>query len=116
MGEYQTRLRELRSTTKLSQEATAEKVGISKVSYQRYENGERDIPGDVLLRMSDYFHVSTDYIMMMTDNPARSAETTTLAPDERELLDCYRQVEPWERELILNHAKMVVLHAGKDRR
>ena len=116
MGEYQTRLRELRNTTKLSQEATAEKVGISKISYQRYENGERDIPGDVLLRMAEYFGVSTDYIMMVTGNPTRLSPTGVLSQDEEELLDCYRQVEPWERELILNHAKMVVLHAGKDRR
>ena len=34
-----------------------------------------------------------------------------LSPNEQELLDIYRQVEPWERELILSHAKMVLVHA-----
>lgn len=112
MTTYQTRLRELRNAAKLSQEATAEKVGISKISYQRYELGERDIPGDVLRRMAEFFGVSADYIMMTTDiaTPSSSRIRQPLSLEEQELLDILRKVGPGERELIVEHAKMVLAH------
>ena len=113
MAAYQTRLRELRNAANLSQRATAEKVGVSKISYQRYELGERDIPGDVLKRMAEFFGVSADYIMMTSDEPSRAEPNSyeQISEEEKELLSIFRQVDSWEQELILNHAKMVYAHA-----
>lgn len=35
--------------------------------YQRYESGEREIPAWALLKLADYYHTSTDYILGRTD-------------------------------------------------
>lgn len=31
--------------------------------YRRYESGEREIPVWALIRLSEYYHVSTDYLL-----------------------------------------------------
>ncbi|WP_448919064.1 helix-turn-helix domain-containing protein [Eubacterium sp.] len=35
--------------------------------YYRYENGLRDIPTDILIKLSKYYNVSVDYILGLTD-------------------------------------------------
>lgn len=68
---FTNRLRELRKANKMSQKQIADDVGISGLTYQRYEYGERDIPGDVLIKLAQIFEVSSDYILEQTDNPSR---------------------------------------------
>lgn len=71
------RIKELREAVGLSQHKFAAAIGISYASAQRYEYGQRDIPGDVLLRMVSLFNVSSDYILGVSDErtePAKSAD------------------------------------------
>ena len=35
--------------------------------YRRYENGKREIPAWALIKLADYYHTSTDYILGRTD-------------------------------------------------
>lgn len=73
MNEYKfaTNLRAIREHSGLSQAATAKSVGISTNTYQRYEYGERDIPGDVLIKLANLFKTSSDYILKQTEEPSR---------------------------------------------
>lgn len=73
MNEYKfaTNLRAIREHSGLSQAATAKAVGISTNTYQRYEYGERDIPGDVLIKLARLFKTSSDYILKQTEEPSR---------------------------------------------
>ena len=36
-----------------------------------YESGEREIPVWALIKLADYYRVSTDYLLGLTDDPAR---------------------------------------------
>ena len=56
-------LKTLREAANMSQKKVAESVHISTNAYQRYEYGERDIPGKVLIRLADLFSTSTDKIL-----------------------------------------------------
>lgn len=62
------RIKELREDVGLSQQKFATAIGISYASAQRYEYGQRDIPGDVLLKMVSFFGVSSDYILGASDD------------------------------------------------
>jgi transcriptional regulator with XRE-family HTH domain len=42
---------------------------ISRVSYYRYESGDRTPTYEALLALADYFNVSIDYLVGRTDNP-----------------------------------------------
>lgn len=35
--------------------------------YYRYETGLRDIPSDILIALCKYYHVSSDYILGLSD-------------------------------------------------
>ena len=62
------RLKQLRNEKKISQRAIAVDLDMAFVTWQRYEYGKM-IPGaDILLRIADYFDVSTDYLLGRTDN------------------------------------------------
>ena len=70
---YLPRLRDLREDAELNQTQLAEKLGVAQTPYSGYERGFRDIPLDVLCRLADFYHTSTDYILERTDNPAPPA-------------------------------------------
>lgn len=60
-------LKELRKNEKLNQHDMADCISISYESYSEYENEKRAIPSDILIRLSKYFNVSTDYILDLSD-------------------------------------------------
>ena len=49
--------------------SAASYLGMKQPQYYRYENGLRDIPSDILIKIADYYNVSTDYILGRTNNP-----------------------------------------------
>ena len=62
------RLRDLREDRDLRQEDVAKILGISQTVYSRYERGFQTIPVIHLLKLSDYYKGSTDYILGRTNN------------------------------------------------
>lgn len=47
----------------LEQQQVAEMLGMKQPQYYRYEQGYRDIPTDILIRLADYYGTTTDYIL-----------------------------------------------------
>ena len=66
---YYKRLRELREDHDFSQRALAKILGLTQPQYFRYEQGYRDLPTDILVRLADLYQTSTDYILGRTNNP-----------------------------------------------
>ena len=66
---YLKRLRDLREDNDLKQVQVAELLGIKQTVYSRYERGFQNIPLEHLLKLADYYNVSTDYIFGRTDIP-----------------------------------------------
>ncbi len=65
-------IRTLREDNDLTQRQLCEYLCCSQQVYSNYELGQRDIPTDVLIKLSNYYNVSTDYILGLTDNPKRN--------------------------------------------
>ena len=61
------RLKELREDADISQKVIAEYLNIKQNTYSQYENGQRQLPLEVLIKLSKYYNVSTDYILELTD-------------------------------------------------
>ena len=62
------RIRDLREDSELTQIQCAKIAYISKNSYIRYENGEREPPLDVIINLAKYYNVSLDYIAGLTND------------------------------------------------
>ena len=63
------RLKEVRKNKGSTQKQVAEFLNITERSYQRYENGGHEFNFSTLIKLADYFDVSTDYLLGRTDNP-----------------------------------------------
>ncbi len=63
------RIRDLREDNDMTQKQLAKELNCSQQVYSNYELGQRDIPTDVLIKLSLFYNVSTDYILGLTDNP-----------------------------------------------
>ena len=66
------RLRDLREDRDLLQRQVAERLRCSQRVYSNYERGKRDIPTDILIRLSEFYDVSVDYLLGLTNNPRRN--------------------------------------------
>ena len=62
------RIRDLREDKDLTQKEIAEYLHIKQNTYSQYENGQRQIPINVLIALAKYYNTSTDYILGLTDN------------------------------------------------
>ena len=66
------RIRDLREDRDLKQRQVAEYLCCSQQVYSNYELGQRDIPTEVLIKLSQLYNVSVDYLLGLTPNPKRN--------------------------------------------
>ncbi|MBQ8751805.1 MAG: helix-turn-helix transcriptional regulator [Clostridia bacterium] len=63
------RIRDLREDHDLTQAYLSKVLNCSQQVYSNYELGQRDIPTDILIKLSGFYHVSVDYILEISNNP-----------------------------------------------
>ena len=61
------RIKALREDNDITQSAIANHLSIAQNTYSQYENGKREIPINMLVKICKYFDVSSDYILGLTD-------------------------------------------------
>ncbi|MBQ8574944.1 MAG: helix-turn-helix transcriptional regulator [Clostridia bacterium] len=65
------RIRDLREDKDMNQTQIAKILGMSQTGYSKYETGENDIPTVILIKLSDFYGTSIDYILGQTDEIKR---------------------------------------------
>ena len=65
---YKLRIRDLREDHDKTQQNIADLLGTSQTMYDRYERGASELPVRHLIRLAQYYHVSMEYIVGLTDN------------------------------------------------
>lgn len=65
------RLRDLREDSDKTQQEVADYLNMHRSVYRRYESGEREIPVWAIIKLAELYNTSTDYILGLTDNPAK---------------------------------------------
>ncbi len=63
------RLRQLRKAKGYTQIRVQMETGIEQALLSKYENGERIPPTETLLKLAEFYNVSTDYLLGRTDRP-----------------------------------------------
>lgn len=63
------RIKDLREDRDLRQKDLAKALNCSQQVYSNYELGQRDIPTGVLIALSNFYSVSVDYILGLSDIP-----------------------------------------------
>lgn len=68
---FSVRLKELRKEKKQTQKDMAELLHCTDRHYQRIEYGQINLPSLDLITLADYFGVSADYLLGLTDHRKR---------------------------------------------
>ena len=63
MTEFGKRLKQLRKQSGLTQKQLAKKLWVTKATIINYELYERSPSPEILIHLSEIFHVSTDYLL-----------------------------------------------------
>ena len=61
------RLKDLREDADLTQRELADYLHIKQNTYSQYENGQRQLPIEILISLARYYRTSTDYLLGLTD-------------------------------------------------
>ena len=138
------RLKELREERGLSQAKLAEQLGTTQQTIHKYEHGTSEPEQKMLKRMSDFFNVTTDYLIEHDINElpldareqhlidtVRTLENSDMeliyktvdslaqkgystTPDERDVIDNYRKLETFQKRLINQQMKKMLKDKKKN--
>lgn len=61
-------MRDLREDHDKTQQEIADYLGTSQTMYARYERGANELPIHHLIKLCEYYSVSADYFLGMTDS------------------------------------------------
>ena len=61
------KIRSVREDADLTQREIAAYLHIKQNTYSQYENGQRQLPLDMLVALAQYYKTSTDYLLGLTD-------------------------------------------------
>jgi len=85
MSIFSENIRYLRAQKKISQQELAEKIFLSRVRYSKYEDGRSEAPYEVLIRISEYYNISIDFLLTL-DIRKFPIDGIVELPDKRILL------------------------------
>lgn len=63
---YIQRMRDLREDHDKTQQEIADILGTSQTMYARYERGANELPIRHLIKLCEYYHVSADYFLCLS--------------------------------------------------
>lgn len=95
------RISELCVTTNVSVNKMLSECGLSKSIMDNLKKGS--VPSvEKLLKIAEYFNVSTDYLLGKESSPTSSAD---MSPDDKELMDMIKSLSPEKKEMFLKFLK-----------
>ena len=84
------RLQELRKKAGYSQEQVAEKLGLSRQAISKWESGQGKPEIDNVVKLTEIYHVSADYILLGMENRANTSTTEKkkISKEYRKAIGC----------------------------
>lgn len=95
-------LKKLRKSQDLTMQEFCAKSGISINTYQNYETGKRIPTADILIKLADFYGVTTDYLLGREPPPNPFADLDLPPESEKEVLDKYMSFPPEIRACLLD--------------
>lgn len=112
------RMRWLRERRELQQKVVADSLGLSTFQLSRYESGKNKPDPELIVRISDFYEVNTDYLLGKSDHPkldqSRNIEVDEEVEELLKILEGMSEETRKEMEIrILAYAKGLA-DANKD--
>ena len=105
------RLMELREERNLSQNDVANAIQTSRTNIGRWEKGLNEPAAGYLIKLAEFFEVSTDYLLGLENDlgikkySAPLQKTVELSPEAKELVEIFNALEEEYQSQILEYAR-----------
>lgn len=97
------RIKQLREKRGMIQERLAAELGITQQMLSKYERDVSFIKVDVLKKMAEYFNVTTDYLLGISDvkrDLQRQMKMNETLDEYYDLVEVYKELDPYDQEMI----------------
>ncbi len=97
-------LKDLRKENNLTQAQLAKAIGTNLRTVIRWESGQSEPSANYIIKLSKFFQISSDFILGLEDDfGSKTYEKlqNAVTPEERKILNAYRNLSPSNREMIL---------------
>ena len=97
-------LKQLRTKKGLTTDQLADAIGISGSAYRNYERGERAPDYEKLIKIADFYGVTTDYLLGRepAPNPIEILNSVSLKKDTLDTLEAYMQLPETIKQMIID--------------
>lgn len=106
---FSCRLRQAREQAGLTQQALADKLGVTKSAIGNYENGVSSPKWDILIQIFDILHVDPNFLYQDDFSIDSSSPTRTLTPIQVSLLDAFDQLNEEGQAKAVEYVEDLVL-------
>ncbi|MFV0344275.1 MAG: helix-turn-helix domain-containing protein [Anaerocolumna sp.] len=110
--DFSTRLRHLRQKFKLTQGELADVIGLKSTAVSNYEAKRNEPSFDKLAKLCQYFDVSCDYLLGLSDNSLRIG-ANELDKDTLELFFLYKRLNKANTTEFQNYARYLLYKQEK---
>lgn len=115
----ESRIKILREKRGLIQELLASEVGITQQMLSKYERDISIIKIDILKKLAEYFNVTTDYLLGLSDTKrdlSGQIRVNEAIDQYYDLIEVYRKLDEYDQELIWSIIQTVGKVAEKRKR
>lgn len=108
-GDRMIRLRALRQEQNISMKQLGDIVGVAESTISLYETEKRKVDTDMLIKFANYFNVSTDYLLGVSDERNSSLDSNNIGYDDftYAMHNESRDLTDEDKEMLLGMAKML---------
>lgn len=98
------RMKELQTDSDVKIRTLAAQFKISENVLGNYLNGKRRVPNDILVEFARAYHVTTDYLLGLTEEPK---PPFPVSDKERAMLELFRSLSKDQKELIHKNIELM---------
>jgi transcriptional regulator with XRE-family HTH domain len=111
------RLKELRDKKGLTLKQMGEILGVSHMTYQRYEKNDTDVSTDMLIKLADFYGVTTDYLLgrESPNDPLAPFNVEIIGTDDDAFLGAYKNLPDYAKIIFIDAMKKLAEAGAKER-
>ena len=101
------RIKKLREDEHLSQLELAKIINVCNTTVSQYENGSRTPSDDIKIKLANYFNVSTDYLLGLSDNEKEPTqeEWDSLTDTQKLIIELMGKLSPEQQDELVRQAR-----------
>lgn len=115
----ESRIKILREKRGLIQELLAAEVGVTQQTLSKYEKDITIIKVDILKRLAEYFNVTTDYLLGLSDikrDLSGQIKMNETLDEYYDLIEVYKRMDRYDREMLWSIMQAIEKTAEKRKR